>query len=178
MQAFSAADIVSIPQRDLPMLVLFDNLYSPISARIRRHTRGFYSHVGWMYAPQLISSQEFHLRTKRITDYLEGRNRLKFWHNPLWTEYDRQKVIKEIKRQLALPWWRTRYDWLGIIGHLTGIKWINFPHLDYCSENGGEILSMLEPTFDLKHPSPADINRWCKKQKQMKVYGVFDPMQE
>ena len=67
------------------------------------------------------------------------------------------------------------YDFVGIVGQALHMAHINIPFLDYCSENAGEKLAMLEPTFDLSHPDPRDLNVWCNQNDQMEVFDRYIP---
>ncbi|MFC1895602.1 hypothetical protein ACFL0Q_02920 [Thermodesulfobacteriota bacterium] len=70
-------DVLDIPQRDLPMLVLSDNLRSVMSARIKEHESGCYNHMMWMRRPGFFASQDRLFREVPAEKYLD-RHRFKF----------------------------------------------------------------------------------------------------
>jgi len=158
--------------QDCPMLVLSDNVWSWISWRIKGHTSGHYNHAMWLLDPAHVASQGWRFRMGALRPYLNGRYRLKFWRNPNWTPEQRLELRAGLLRDLRAG---GRYDWLGIIGQRLGLRWINFTNRSYCSEQAGKVLGLVEPTFRVEHPSPADLDKWCKDSPQMKVWGVFDP---
>lgn len=174
VQQLKRFEVVTIPPDALPLLVMADNLFSLLGVGIRTHTQDYYSHAMWMHRCGMFASQDLFYHEVPVWKYLKSY-RLKFWHNPVWTGAQRSLVKEEILAKLRLPWYRRLYDVKGVVG-----QWLNKPSLnwdwwDYCSEDAGEKLALVESGFDLKHPSPADINRWCKGQAQMEVYGVYDP---
>jgi len=172
VKLLSHDDLLDIPQTELPLLVLTDNLRSWWSWRIKRHTGGYYNHVMWMHRPGLVVSQDRRLRARPITDYLRGNHRIKLWTG-CWTPATRCVMQQRIAFQLALT--ERRYDWVGIIGQRLGLPWLNCPGRFYCSEHAATILRLAEPFFVNRHPTPADIDAWCKTQPQMVVYGLHDP---
>lgn len=169
----TAKQIEHIQERDLPMIVLTDNLWSWFSWRIKRHTHGYYNHAMVMHRPGFVVSQDRRLRVRPITDYLAGGHRVKLWEGN-WTPLTRAQMQMRIALQLRKP--DLRYDWLGIIGQRLGIPWLNTPGRFFCSEHVASILRCAEPVFQLAHPSPAAIDSWCKSNPQaMQVHGIFDP---
>jgi len=161
----------------LPMLVLSDNVHSLLAQQIRSHTKGFYNHAMWMRKPGYVVSQNWTLNEQPISRYVDSKHRLKFWYNPEWVR-DRRGTVwlidKRIDNVLAESWWKRTYDFLGIIGQALRMKGLNNPKRRYCSEVVAEWLTLLEPSFSLKHPSPAEINEWCNANPQMKCAGIWD----
>ncbi len=168
------AELKTIGIRHLPMLVLTDNLYSWVARRVRHHTHGEYSHAMWMHRPGFVASQGLLYKELPIDRYLEGKHRVKLWCNPAWKAEARVRLFWAIEGRLAAPFRNRLYDGLGILGQRIKRPWLNFPRLRYCSESAAEILQEAED-YPKNHPSPADINRWCKTQPQMQVFGVYDP---
>jgi len=175
MRLLKPEDIQQIGGGDIPLLVLVDNLRGLFAWRIKSHTRGYYSHAMWMIEPGQCASQELWYRRVAIMRLVDGAHRLKFWHNPTWDWQSRVRLVTAAERKLTRPRWRTLYDWLGILGHRLGLRRLQIPWWDYCSEDAGELLRIVEPSFDVKHPTPAEINAWCKANHQMMVFGLYDP---
>jgi len=167
-------EVVTIGPEALPLLVMADNLFSLFGAGIRIHTQGYYNHAMWMHRCGTFASQDLFYHEVPVWKYLKT-HRLKFWRNPAWTATQKSMVREEIVAKLHLPWYRRFYDFKGILGQWLRKPSFNWDWWDYCSEDAAEKLALVETTFDLKHPSPADIDRWCKGQPQMEVFGVHDP---
>ncbi len=158
-----------------PLVVVSDNLASWISRQIKRHTKGNYNHAMVMHAMGLFASQGIFLRERPVADYLRGKHRVKFWRNPNWSPADEVKICLAANNQLEAPWYKRRYDILGILGQAVRIPWINRPGRNFCSESVAKILKDVEQLFhDNPHPSPADIDRWCEEQ-EWEVVGVYEP---
>ena len=176
----SRDDVLEMALKDTPMLVLSDGLYSWFSFRIKQHCRGEYNHAMWVVDPATrdhdltLVSQDWVLHETPAEKYLAGNHRLKFWHNPAWDGVQISDIRDRAWRLLKRPWYRRAYDAVGIVGHALRIPWFNAPHLQYCSEFAGELLRMVEPAFTMLHPSPSDINAWCKRNSQMECWGVYD----
>ena len=168
-------DLYLIPDKVFPLMVLSDNIFSFISLRIKQHQHGFYNHFMWMHRPGYCATQDKWFREVPIGKYLEGRHRLKLWYCPSWTAHQRATIIAAIKSDLAKPWYRTRYDVLQIVGIRVGLRWINMPGIDICSDDIA-FIRPEEPEYDLKeHPSPPEINRWLQTKTKYKVYGRYFP---
>ena len=169
-------EVLELEGQDMPVIVLSDKLGSIISWRIKRHTSGEYSHVMWMAHPGEVGDQGVLFRIRSLVDWLDGNYRLKFWRGREWGDKQRLKVADYIQGRSSRRWFRRLYDPLGIIGQRFSMRWIQLPGLYYCSEDVAVMLQELEPSFVLRRPSPADINRWCKDNPRiMKEVGVYDP---
>ena len=160
----------------LPLITLTDRA-GIIAGAITGRTNGFYNHVMWtwrLYAADLrVVSQDALLRDKSLDPYIQ-KCRIKFVYNPNWTDQQKLKLRKYIQSQLDLPAWKRLYDVRGVLGHLLGLPSINFPGLRYCSEFVGDGLRLVEPSFQFKHPTPADINRWSKERPEMVTLAKWD----
>jgi len=171
----TARQVRSVPIYRLPVLVLTDALNSWVSRRIKQHTHGEYNHAMMMHDTGMVASQNLFYTETQIDYYLQGNHRVKLWTSDRW---DWEAMLKEIRRQLALPLYRRAYDWLGIVGARFHVESFNLPWRNYCSENVAQVLRAGLPIFDLKHPSPADLDRWATEAEKlglMKCMGVFDP---
>ena len=157
-----------------PMIVFSDALFSWIGTAIKQHQAWSYNHAMWLKAPGVLASQDATFKQVPVTEYLQGEHRLKFWTNPLWSEEDRGKLLQAIEADLQLPWYRRLYDPLAIIGQALHMDWLQIPGVSICSDRAG-YLSLVDPEYNLKHPDPADVNRWLDSRGIYDVYGRFIP---
>ena len=169
----SAADVLRISEKHLPLLVLSDNLWAWYGDVIKKHTKGEYNHAMWLYRPGILATQGATYHEADALDYMDGF-RFKLWHNPDWTGIERYNISKAIEAKLARRWWRRLYDPLGIVGQALRLPWLNNPWRDFCSESAAKMLREVEPKI-ARHPSPADLDRTCKASRRMECYGVYDP---
>jgi hypothetical protein len=175
--ALSAVDISSIPAEAFPLVVLSDHRVHPLSRAIRAHTDGDYSHAMLMISPGVFATQGFRLFERSpVYKWLRGPYRLKFWTCDTWPAEDRDRAVRATEALLALPEKRRRYDWRGILGHFFGHRGFQNPRRFYCSEHVGAVLrDLCGVRFDLKQPTPAEINAWCKTEDSgMRLLGVYD----
>ena len=112
------------------------------------------------------------------------QRRLKFWMIKDLTAEEEKLIRRRIAERLELPKWRRRYNYLGIFGQATGLRWISSPWVPFCSQQvfrdvlkdivtssflrNGEIIELP------KNPSPKDLNEYFKKHLRMEVYGRWD----
>lgn len=172
MRILSAPDVWAIA--DFPMAVLSDNLGSPIAGAIKGHTVGSYNHFMWLESPGYFASQDLTFKRIPVDDYLKGRHRLKFWWNPSWTQAQREAITAGLRKDLSKPWYRKVYDWPAIIGQALGIKWLQTPGIDICSDKA-RLLALVDFRYDLKNPDPQDVNAWLQNTYGYEVYGRFIP---
>ena len=125
-----------IPVDQYPCQVWADSNSNLIASAIKARTKANYSHVMWMVRPGVLVTQGFTgYREIQIGDYMKPSNRLKFIGLNGITNEGRKAIYESIYKKLDGPWYRKGYDFLGIIGQLTGIKWIQNPWKDFCSED-------------------------------------------
>ena len=167
-------DIYDLPVEILPMTVLADNARSLYGLLIRRHTGGFYNHAMMMHIPGSCVSQGACLDEIGIERYF-GRHRLKFWHNPHWTDAQRMAARAMLRYELTKPRIKRVYDVLGIFGQWINQPWIQLPWNYYCSEHVAKILGAVDEHFFMTTPSPSDLNRYFKASDEWEVYGISDP---
>lgn len=119
-----------------PRIVFADHNYGFISQLIKGRTKGNWSHVMWEIEPGIVATQTFTgYKKDKLAAYMKPGNRLKFIELDGLNQSGRDAILKSIKDKLAKPWWKTRYDFLGIIGQATGLKFIQNPWLEFCSED-------------------------------------------
>lgn len=174
-----------IPEPDLPLLVLADHAYGPIEWGIKLRTGGFYNHIMWIHRNGFFASQGMRYAEVPLKAYMRKGSRLKFIQVTGLTPVQKKIIVESIEKKLALPWYKTRYDFLGIFGQLIGINRINSPWADYCSEDVSDhlvsILDYVEGDLQSalanfpRHGSPEDCNAYFKAWSNVfRVYGRWD----
>ena len=127
----------------------------------------------WLVGKDQLASQSWYFKRYSLADY--SGNYLKFVHNPAWTDIQRLTLLVAINKDLDLSPWQTRYDILGVIGELLGIKWMNRKKLCFCSERGA-YLKLVDPMYALVHPDPSELNFFTKSHPlSYKVSGRYSP---
>lgn len=171
MKLLEKKDILNIDPADLPLLVLSFNYRDFIATAINIRRQSHYNHLMWLYEPGQFASQGAFFQLEPAENYLT-HHRLKFWHNPKWSELDKNIILAAIQEDLNKPKWKTRYDWLAIAGQLIGLGFIQNPLTRICSDYGS-YLQKADPRYGLKHPAPDNVNDWLKGHKEYEVYGRY-----
>jgi hypothetical protein len=173
MSTIKLIDPRKIRLAQLPCIVLVDNMQSWLSWRIKAHTKGNYSHVMWMVRPFHFLSQDVGhgFREVPLADYMKPYIRMKFVQ-PAFTQAEllQLQVILATKLEHG-----KEYDLLGIIGQRLGLKWLQNPKKDYCSEGVAKDMAEIDYPIDFGiAPSPSDINCITKaNQQHFKVIGLY-----
>lgn len=124
-----------------PVFVLSDDPKGFYAWAIKAWTRGNYNHSMVMIRGGYFASQG--ARYKEVpADLYKGCN-LKFWIIPGINFEQANEIIGMVKKRLRQPWWRRGYDYLGIVGQMTGIKWIHFPFRNFCSEGTATLIRVV-----------------------------------
>lgn len=166
-------DPKSIPQRDLPLIVLSDGTTGLVQWAIKWRTNASYNHVMIMNKPNIFVSQESVYHEIPLSKYLKKNCRLKFWQMKI-NENEKKIILDTIEKQLKENWYKRSYDYLGILGQITGWKWINTPWKDYCSERTADTIRQIFPYIP-SHPSPEDLNEIFKEHPEhFQVYGKWE----
>lgn len=150
--------LTDITANDLPLMVLEDDLFSWFGVLEKKHTHGRYSHAQVMHRLGYVASQQFNgFREIPLKDLLTPNYRLKFLKNIALSADDKYLICRRIQEDLARPWYKHRYDFLGVfVGQLTGMRWIEIPWLDYCSESVAKYFNIHGK------PNPADLDTITK----------------
>ena len=173
MEIQKMESLLNITQKDLPLLVVSDNLRSWVSARIKKHTHGGYNHLMWMVEPGKFITQEFPFLIERPVEYFFDGYRIKLWHNPNWTPLQKIKITTMLAKRLRAPWYKKIYDPLQIVGIRLGVRWLQIPGIRICSDHS-DILKDIEPDWNFKTgPSPEEINRYLETRPEYKVFGRY-----
>lgn len=164
---------LDIKGTDLPLIVLSSHSNNLISWLIRLRTKASYNHIMWMIEPGKVATQGWLFKSIPIVRYMGKWKKLKFWKIKNLTYVQHKLITELIIRDLAKPWWKRRYDFLGIFGQLIGLKWINVPWIDYCSEKSTDPLRKIMEGIPA-HPSPKDLNDLFKSRPDdFEVYGYW-----
>lgn len=169
---------------ELPLIVLSDHTSGLVEWAIKMRTKSAWNHAMWMHRRGYFASQGNTYSEAPLSRYMGRQNRLKMWAIIGLTPVTKKLIIASINKKLARPWWQKRYDWLGIVGQALGIKWINTPWLEYCSEDVPQHLKnvseyLLEPLASVfrqihRHTSPEDLNKFMEKHPEcFRVHGYW-----
>ena len=143
-----------IPEKDLPLLVFSDQTSGIVEFFIKFRTKGNYSHVMWQIHPNEFVSQGNTYARVKMEKYMKANSRLKFVSLEGVTPKGIAAIKKSIEAKLALPWYKKAYNWLGILGQATGIKWLNTPGLEYCSQDVPQHLKIALAQCPEGFPAP------------------------
>ena len=171
MKILTSNEILNIPNKDLPLLVLSFNYRNVVSSLINMRKGSHYNHFMLYHKPRFFASQGASFKEEPVQNYMK-HHRLKFWYNPDWSNDDKQQMQNQIKKWLMMGTVRSRYDWMAIIGQLIGVKSFQNPYTRICSDYA-DVLETVDPNYDLKYPAPNDVNSWLMSQIKYKVYGRY-----
>lgn len=166
----TSEEVLNIPAKLCPMMVFSYGVGDPIATVIAIKEKGMYNHFMWLIAPGVLASQGLTFKEVPLEEYMK-RHALKFVHKK-WTKKERYRILSAIHIELAKPWYKRMYDPLAIFGQLFNLEWLQIPGVDICSDKG-KYLKLIDINYDLKHPSPTNINNWMKQQKDYIVYGRY-----
>jgi hypothetical protein len=161
----------NLTEKDLPLVVLSDSMLSFLGWGIKAHTSGEYSHAMMMVQPGVFASQGWIFNNVNVAEYCKPSYRLKFW-KPEITIPQKNIILEYIQAELSKPWYKRRYDILGVIGQALNIRCINNPWSKYCSEHVSATLAAAGFAYG-KHPSPSDLNRYFIKDPKWSVLGYW-----
>lgn len=162
-----------------PYLVFTDNLNSWLSAKIKRHTNGDYSHCFWYLGGDVAVSQDWiYHKVNMRKKYLQGKHRVKVWkvkHEGGYGWPD-SMINAHIKRRLNRGFFSKLYDLKGIIGQWLGVRSIQSPWRKFCSESVGDAIRAPVTGFNIYKPNPSEINKFCEANAdEFHCIGVYDP---
>ena len=156
---------------NFPKVVFCDNLRGFLNFEIRKHTKGNYSHTMFVLDKDGKSvSQDFvGLREIDIEErYMKDGFRLKFYSVNV---EEANRIIPQLLKETKLPWWKRRYDILGIVGQWFNIPAINNPKVKYCSEHVIKWLNVLLPELKIpEHLNPSQLNRLMESLPSIFTY--------
>ena len=91
------------------------------------------------------------------------------------TPEQKKKWIGIVRVDLNAPKKFRAYDWLGLIGQLLHIRWLQDKRRRYCSERVAEHLRFALDFKIPKQPSPSEINNVFVDMPDMIIKGYYIP---
>jgi hypothetical protein len=170
-KTLSKEDVLNISQENCPMLVFSYGIGSPIATAIAMKEKGFYNHFMWLLEPGVFASQDWLFKKVPAEKYLD-KHALKFVYGKNWGLEERKTLAGAITTDLSKPWYKRLYDPIAIVGQALSINWLQIPGVDICSDKA-EYLTLVDPDYKLKFPSPTDVNLYTKANGNYAVYGRF-----
>ena len=170
---------------DLPLIVLSDHSSGFIQWAIKWRTKANYNHIMSIVWPGEFVSQGNRFSAVPFDRYMTKRSRLKFWRIKDLTRDEKTliktRVLARLDRKRSI--WNIffDYDYLGIVGQATGLKFINNPYRTYCVEQVVE--DILTDVIDFeyekdgelvklqKYPAPVDTNIFFDGHPRMEMVG-------
>ncbi len=116
-----------------------------------------------------------------LESYVNGYNKLKFVYFPDVPTEKRLKLIdlasKRIMKIKKKKWWNPfgRYDYLGLIGQRLGIRWLQNPFKDFCSEREIKDINKAFKWGIKERLNPGELNDILKTLAKSKTYGYYVP---
>lgn len=145
---------------NFPIIVLVSHNNKLISWLIRIFSKGNYNHVCWLHRQGVVASQDGSYKERPLADYMKQGYKMKFYQLIDITCVQRSLLLATINHKLKKGKDKTKYDFLGLLGQLTGLKFINNPWKNFCSESVNEDLKKVLDNTPYK-PSPAVLNEYC-----------------
>lgn len=162
-------DPLKIKPEDLPMVIVTDDRRGWLGWIIKNHSHGNYNHIMEMLNPGYVVSQDpGGYKEVPIEKYMKDFIFMKFWKYKDITTEQKKKWFGVVRYDLNQP---SGYDFLGLIGQLLGLRWIQDSRRRYCSERVAEHLRFVLDFQIPKQPTPSDINALLKTIPSMEVYG-------
>ena len=164
-----------IKEENLPLVVFSCNTKSIISALIRWRT----------------NDTENHVMTSTELGYFDSQNPGGYKRVP-YSKYDNKfsqlcifSLVKDdnsyllehvVRRDLrgaggTLGWYHRAYDYLGILGQLTGLRWIQNPFKKFCSERTGDQLNEVFKCGFKKLRDPGELKQAMIEAKLGEIIG-------
>ena len=162
---------------DMPLIVLSDKTNGLIEFLIKMRTEARYNHIMILHRSGYFATQNNVFKEVPVRTYMKPTNRLKFVKVKDLTPEAKRAIMGSIHDKLKLPWWKRRYDWVGIVGQIIGIKKLNLKNVNYCSEDVAHHLKAALPHISPNnrqviekvpdHGNPADLNHFFKQHIQI-----------
>lgn len=149
------------------------------SAFIRSHTNGNWNHVMWFCKESFYSQDPQGFRKVSLDKYLKPQYSLKFFKFTDLCASDKLLLAKRLEYKVSQPWWKRRYDFIGIFGQFFGrwipiAKKIQSPWANFCSEEVREDILLVKSTLLSSlpaNPSPSDLNNVMNQLPEFTYLG-------
>ena len=156
--------------KEFPVFVLVDDRRGWFGFLIKQHSKGNYNHIAELFMSGFLASQDMvGYRMVSVSKYLKRRYMLKLW---AYRGKRQDELIDCIRNDLKSSVRQRRYDFLGILGQLLHLNWINNPNTYFCSERASKHLRKIGMKLP-KHPAPSELNQLFKTKTSMKCLGYW-----
>ena len=176
MSVYNWIDPRKFKETDLPIIIFEEDRQGFFSWAIRWHSKDNYNHSEVMVNLGKVASQDpGGYKELPIEKLMNKRTFVKFWQFDPVDRTEIEIIRKQVEKDLAKPWWQRRYDFLGLIGQLTGIRWIQSPWGKFCSESVAANLRLIPRLQKVipARPNPSELNQIFKGMKDMVLLGYF-----
>ena len=153
---------------DMPYVVFEADNEGWISFLIRK-VAGQYNHAMWL-TPKGFASQGLRFSYVPTAKYMRRGIKMKFFKIVDMTDEEQAAIYTLIEKRVNAPWWRSRYDFLGIFGQLIGIRKLNNPFTSYCSEQMADDLTLTMVNIKGK-PTPEELEEFIKVHPRFEYVG-------
>ena len=159
-----------INDADIPAIVFSHDRGGFVSKLIKLRA-GIPTHAMWLIDLDVLVTQGFmSYKTIKIDKYFNNDKCDLWFFKPILTAEQKMKLLKKIEDDLSKPWYKKCYDFLGIIGHLLGIPFLQNPYKYYCIERITETLRHVG--FNVKlHLTPKQLYGYCIRNKKIIYLG-------
>ena len=161
---------LKLKKKDMPMVVFEADNKGLISFLIRRFS-GQYNHAMWL-TQNGFASQGLTFNLVPVESYMKQGIKLKFFKIVDLTKEERAAIYTLIQKRIDAPWWRKRYDFLGIFGQFIGLRKINNPLTSYCSEQMADDLTLTIVNIKGK-PTPEELEEFVKVHPRFEYVGHY-----
>ena len=162
---------LDITESDLPLICLTDDRRGFLSWIIKHRTGRNYAHIMEMARLGYFASQNFGgFKEVPVVNYIKPQIILKFW-KPKLTDEQKALWLSMVYADLKAPWINRKFDWLGVIGQALGIRWLQSPFMQYCSERINARLRFVYKTPFPYQQTPGEQNEMFKKDSRFDLFG-------
>lgn len=173
---YARIDPTKFTESSLPIIIVAEDRQGLFGWAIRWHSKDNYNHAEIMVHLAKVASQDpCGYREVSLEKLMTKQAFLKFWQFDPVDRKEIEIIRQQVEKDLAKPWWARRYDFLGLIGQLTGIRWIQSPFGKFCSESVAANLRLIPRLQSIipKEPNPSELNQVCKTMPDMKILGYW-----
>jgi hypothetical protein len=162
-----------IKDEDCPVFVSVCDIRGIVGFGIRERTGGNLNHSMIMRRAGYFASQNLLYKEIPLDSYVRKGVILKFWRCKDIKPFEKKLILNCVDVDLNASWFKRFYDFPGIIGQATGLRWINNPWRAYCSERTGKYASVIIPDLTGKRPNPVELDEAYQKSERMELMGVW-----
>lgn len=127
---------------------------------IKWYTKGNYCHAMLTRKPNWVCTQnDIYIETP-LKNYMIESEGLKFWRINNLTLSEFKMINEAITEDLAKPWWKRTYNYLGLLGQALHMPGISMPGQNICSQRDANYLRLLPRLASVipVRPSPAQLD--------------------